>query len=116
MNPDKLVPNPQLADIRASMRRMGILGEHEEARLIPLAGGVSSDIYRAEMRDRTICVKRALARLKVIADWQAPVDRNHWEVEWMRVAGGIVPHAVPAIVGEDRAMGCFAMAYLSPDR
>ena len=33
----------------------------------------------------------------------------------MRVAGGIVPGAVPEILGEDRASGCFAMAYLSPD-
>jgi aminoglycoside phosphotransferase (APT) family kinase protein len=62
-----------------------------------------------------VCIKRALAKLKVAADWQAPVERNRYEVEWMRVAGAIVPGAVPAILGEDRALGCFAMAYLSPD-
>jgi aminoglycoside phosphotransferase (APT) family kinase protein len=50
----------------------------------------------------------------VAADWQAPVERNRYEVEWMRVAGEIVPDAVPAILGEDRAGGCFAMAYLAP--
>ena len=33
----------------------------------------------------------------------------------MRVAAGIVPSAVPAILGEDRAAGCFAMAYLGAD-
>jgi 5-methylthioribose kinase len=80
-----------------------------------LTGGVSSDIYRVEQADRTFCVKRALARLKVAADWQVPVERNRWEVEWMRVAAGIVPSAVPAILGEDRAAGCFAMAYLGAD-
>jgi aminoglycoside phosphotransferase (APT) family kinase protein len=53
--------------------------------------------------------------LKVAADWRAPIERNRWEVEWMRVAGSIVPEAVPAILGEDRATGCFAMAYLAPD-
>ena len=33
----------------------------------------------------------------------------------MRVAAGIVPAAVPAILGEDREAGCFAMAYLGAD-
>jgi 5-methylthioribose kinase len=83
--------------------------------LTSLAGGVSSDIYRAAFRGRVVCVKRALPRLKVAADWQAPVERSRWEVEWMRVAAGIVPAAVPEILGEDRQTGCFAMAYLSPD-
>ena len=34
----------------------------------------------------------------------------------MRIAGTIVPAAVPQILGEDRATGCFAMAYLPADR
>jgi aminoglycoside phosphotransferase (APT) family kinase protein len=61
-----------------------------------------------------ICVKRALAKLKVAADWRAPVERSHYEVLWMRVAGGIAPAAVPEILGEDEATGAFAMAYLGP--
>lgn len=97
------------------MRRMALVSADQPIALTPLAGGVSSDIYRVELPGRTVCVKRALARLKVVADWQAPVERNHWEVEWMRVAGSIVAHAVPAILGEDRERGCFAMAYLAPD-
>jgi 5-methylthioribose kinase len=63
-----------------------------------------------------VCVKRALARLKVAADWQVPVARNRWEVEWMRVAASIVPSAVPQILGEDAEAGAFAMAFLPPDR
>ena len=98
-----------------SLRRMGIVNANQPARFIALAGGVSSDIYRVELAERTICVKRALAKLKVAADWRAPVERNRWEVEWMRVAAGIVPAAVPTVLGEDRAAGCFAMAYLAPD-
>ena len=68
------------------------------------------------MPTRVICVKRALAKLKVAADWRAPVERNHWEVEWMRVAAGIVPAAVPAILGEDPEAGAFAMEWLPPER
>jgi aminoglycoside phosphotransferase (APT) family kinase protein len=94
---------------------MGIVSAHIHTEWTPLAGGVSSDIYRVEMPSGVICVKRALARLKVAADWRAPVERNRYEVEWMRVAGGIVPAAVPAILGEDREAGAFAMAWLPPD-
>jgi aminoglycoside phosphotransferase (APT) family kinase protein len=98
-----------------SLRRMGIVSANQSVRLVALAGGVSSDIYEARLPGRSICVKRALARLKVAADWRAPVERNRWEVEWMRVAGAIVPSAVPRVLGEDRDAGCFAMAYLAPD-
>jgi aminoglycoside phosphotransferase (APT) family kinase protein len=97
------------------LRAMGLVGAHQQVVLTPLAGGVSSDIYRADLPGGAVCVKRALPKLKVAADWRAPVERNRWEVEWMRVAAGIEPAAVPAILGEDRARGCFAMAYLAPD-
>jgi aminoglycoside phosphotransferase (APT) family kinase protein len=108
-------PDGDASAILASLRRMAIVSADQLVRFTALAGGVSSDIYRVDLPDRTICVKRALARLKVAADWRAPVERNRWEVEWMRVAGGIVPDAVPEVLGEDRDAGCFAMAYLGPD-
>ena len=38
-------------------------------------------------RTGVVCVKRALSRLKVAAEWHAPVERNRYEAEWMRVAG-----------------------------
>jgi aminoglycoside phosphotransferase (APT) family kinase protein len=78
----------------------------------PLAGGVSSDIWRVDLPQGPVCVKRALAKLKVAADWRAPVERNVYEVEWMRAAGAIVPEAVPQLVGHDPDSGCFAMAFL----
>ena len=109
----EVVADPEESGILlASLRRMEIVSTNQPVRFVALAGGVSSDIYRAVLPEGTICIKRALARLKVVADWRAPVERNHWEVEWMRVAAGIVPAAVPAVLGEDREAGCFAMAYL----
>jgi len=81
-----------------------------------LAGGVSSDIYRVETRVATFCVKRALPKLKVAADWHAPVGRNRFEVEWMRVAGAIAPAAVPRVLAEDPEAGAFAMEWLEPAR
>ena len=80
-----------------------------------MPGGVSSEIFRADLPDGPICIKRALPKLRVAADWRVPVERNRSEVEWMRVAAEIVPAAVPKILGEDPAGGCFAMAYLPPD-
>jgi aminoglycoside phosphotransferase (APT) family kinase protein len=94
---------------------MAVVSAHIPISFVKLPGGVSSEIYRVDLPGRSLCVKRALARLRVAADWQVPVERNRWEVEWMRVAGAIVPGAVPAILGEDRAGGCFAMDYLPPD-
>ena len=95
---------------------MSIVSANQPVTLAPLTGGVSSDVYRVDLPGGTVCVKRALAKLKVAADWRAPVERNRWEVEWMRIAGAIVPAAVPEILGEDRDAGCFAMAYLAADR
>ena len=45
----------------------------------PLTGGVSSDIWRINLPGGPICVKRALAKLRVAADWRAPVGRNRYE-------------------------------------
>jgi aminoglycoside phosphotransferase (APT) family kinase protein len=99
-----------------ALRNMGLVSAHSHARWTPLAGGVSSDIYRVELPSGVICVKRALARLKVAADWRAPVVRNRYEADWMRVVALIAPDAVPALLGEDRAAGAFAMAWLPPER
>jgi len=102
--------------IARALVNMSIVSAHMDIALAPLAGGVSSDVYRADLPSGAVCVKRALPKLKVAADWSAPVERNHWEVEWMRTAADIVPAAVPRILGEDRQSGCFAMAFLPPDR
>jgi aminoglycoside phosphotransferase (APT) family kinase protein len=93
---------------------MGLLSPGEQPRITPLTGGVSSDIVRVDLLRGPVCVKRALPKLKVKAEWRAPVERNRWEVEWMRRAGSIVPGAVPRILGEDVDGATFAMEYLAP--
>ena len=55
-----------------------------------LTGGVSSDIVRVSLSGgRDFCAKRALPKLKVASDWQAPLDRNHFEIAWLQKAGEI---------------------------
>jgi aminoglycoside phosphotransferase (APT) family kinase protein len=102
-------------DLLPALRRMGLAGPDETPRFTALTGGVSSDIFRVDLAAGPVCVKRALPKLRVAADWQAPVVRNLYEARWMRVAAGIVPQAVPALLGQDDAAGALAMAYLAPE-
>ncbi len=104
------------APLLEALRRMQLVSTHSLVTLTPLTGGVSSDIYRVQLPDGVICIKRALPKLKVAADWQVPVERNHNEVAWLRAVAAIVPDAVPAILGEDAEAGAFAMAWLPPER
>jgi aminoglycoside phosphotransferase (APT) family kinase protein len=108
--------------LRIALERMRLLRPGEAFRAETLPGGVSSDILRVDLPGRSpglspglsFCFKRALAKLKVAADWRAPIERNHAEVEWLRVANELVPRAVPRILGEDAQSGAFAMEYLAP--
>jgi len=70
---------------------------------------VSSDIWRVELARGTLCVKRALPRLKVAQLWEAPIERNRYERLWMEAANRIVPGAAPRVLAADDAAGCFAM-------
>ena len=76
-----------------------------------LTGGVSSDIWRIDLPSGPICVKRALEKLNVAADWHAPVERNVYEARWMRHAAGFAPR----LLGQDAASGTLAMEFLSPE-
>lgn len=103
-------------EIVAALRRMRLLpADAPPPPATPLTGGVSSDIWRVDLADRRICVKRALLRLKVAADWQAPVERNQYEARWMAIANRAVPGAAPGLLGEDAESGTLAMAYLPPE-
>lgn len=104
-------PDASLADFLVTQ---GLARADEPARWSALAGGVSSDIWQVELPGRTLCVKRALARLKVAADWRAPVSRNAYEWAWLRFAAGVAPDCVPEPIAHDDRAGLFAMAFLPP--
>jgi aminoglycoside phosphotransferase (APT) family kinase protein len=101
-------------DLRAVLGRLGLCAPGEPLASQPLAGGVSSDIVRVDLPGRSLCVKRALPRLKVAADWRVPVGRSAHEAEWLRVAASIRPEAVPALLGYDARSGAVAMQWLAP--
>jgi len=103
----------------AAMRRiflaLGLAGADEPVEAVPLAGGVSSGIYRVDLRSGRYCVKQALPRLKVAKDWQVPVERVFAEIGYLRTVGALVPGHVPKVLGEDAASKSFVMAFLGPE-
>lgn len=92
------------------------LARHDEpAQWSALTGGVSSDIWRVDLPGRSLCVKRALARLKVAAEWTAPVNRNAYEWAWLQFAAKHCPDNVPVPLAHDPQAGLFAMSFLAPE-
>jgi len=77
-----------------------------------LAGGVSSDIWRVDLPRGPVCVKRALPRLRVEQVWEAPIERNRYEREWLQAAAAAAPGSAPAVLAWDDARGVFAMDFL----
>ncbi len=106
-------PTPDEAIVQ-SLLRTGLVDSIDAATFEPLTGGVSSDIWRVQTRDREFCVKRALSKLKVEADWFAPVERNLYEVAWFRVANEIVPGAAPVVIAHDKDAMICSMEFLDP--
>jgi aminoglycoside phosphotransferase (APT) family kinase protein len=103
------------AGIRSALERLGLVRSASAYTAEVLTGGVSSEVWRVECEGRVICVKRALERLRVAAEWTASTRRNATEVAWFRTVAAILPQAVPRVLGHDEQAGVFAMEYLAPD-
>ncbi|MFK7733880.1 MAG: phosphotransferase [Pseudomonadales bacterium] len=101
-------------DIRHSLTKLGLIDAQSELSAVALSGGVSSDIWRVCLSEREVCVKRALAQLKVEKEWHVPVERNAYEVAWFQVVEEIAPHSIPKVIAHDIEAGVFVMEYL-PD-
>ena len=103
----------------AAMRRifvsLSLAEEHEEVHALPLAGGVSSGIYRVDLRSGSYCVKQALPRLKVAKDWRVPVDRVFSKIDYLRTVSAITPGRVPHVIGQDEATKSFVMEFFGPE-
>lgn len=100
--------------IAAALVRMGLLAPGDKPSLTPLTGGISSDIWRADLADRVVCVKRALPQLKVAAEWIVPVERSEHEWDWYRLVDAKLPGACPHPLARDAQTNLFAMDFLPP--
>ena len=104
-------PAPHIRDF---LDRSGLVPPGRVPEFEPLAGGVSSDIWLVRAGDSTFCVKQALGRLRVAAEWRADVSRNLAEVRWLTQVAGLDPAFVPAVLASDATIAAFAMEYLPP--
>jgi aminoglycoside phosphotransferase (APT) family kinase protein len=102
------------ADIRDFVLQSGLVDPARPIRYEALTGGVASDIWRVENGPIVFCVKRALPKLRVAADWRAPVERSRYEAEWLKGAAAAVPESAPRILAEHPDATMFAMEYLAP--
>ncbi len=111
---DTAIVDSKRREILGALCRLGLISKDQTPRMTALAGGVSSDIWRVDLADGPICVKRALPKLKVAAQWQVPVERNIYEHAWIDTVSRFCPQAVPRLIGHDPKSGLLAMAYLDP--
>ncbi len=94
-----------------ALRELGLAGDGALVGA-PLTGGVSSDIWRIDLPGGPVCAKRALAKLRVAADWHAPIERNLYEAQWMQMANEALPGSAPEVLGQHAELGVLVMAYL----
>lgn len=105
----------------------------------PLTGGVASDIALVRVSSgggsgggssggsvdspdsdsansvRNICMKFALPKLQVEADWFAPVERNSSEYSWLEAVSLISPNNSVRLYGCSPSLHGFAMEFLGGD-
>ncbi len=105
----------ETAALTESLRGLGLAARDEDPRYQALTGGVSSQIWRVDLRSGTVCVKRALPKLRVEREWLAPIERNQYEFAWLRVVSAIAPYAVPRLIAHDAEQNLFVMEFLSPE-
>lgn len=92
---------------------LGLAEPGESPQVTLLTGGVSSSIFRVDVRSGTYCLKQALPQLRVAKEWHVPVERVFAEIDWLKTAGDIVPGHVPKVIGQDASTKSFVMEYLA---
>jgi 5-methylthioribose kinase len=111
-----MIPDDEARDVSNALVAMGLAEEQQHLAITRLSGGVSCDVYEVDVGGTKICVKRALPKLRVKADWQAPAERSSAEVAWMKLANKIAPGRAPKILGEDPTRHMFAMEFFPPEK
>lgn len=82
------------------------------ALLTPLGGGVSCEIFKVEQGAKTFIVKRALAKLRVAAEWRVDVGRNAVEYAFYDTMARPLAGSLPRVFFHNPARGYFTMECL----
>jgi 5-methylthioribose kinase len=108
-------PPPSDVGMVEALRDLGLIGTEEVAQTFPLSGGVSADVFGVRAAGGgAFAVKRAIPRLRVRADWRAPVERIAGEVAWLTEARAVEPRFAPEVLAVDTARHLFVMPWLNP--
>jgi fructosamine-3-kinase len=105
---------PLPTELRSGLVRLGLVEPDQRVEGEPVAGGVSSDIWRADLPGAPVCVKRALGRLRVAATWTAPTIRTGFEAAWLAAAGEVMPEAACPIIGFAAEERVLVLRWLDP--
>ena len=97
---------PDVASIMRDMQEAGLLTSG--ARLVPLTGGVSCEVWRVASADLSepiraanadgVVVKAPLATLRTPSLWQADVSRGFAEAEALQLFERLTPESVPTVL------------------
>jgi aminoglycoside phosphotransferase (APT) family kinase protein len=111
-----MITEPTQDDLAPALARMGLAPAGACLSTTRLTGGVSSDIWRVDLADGVVCVKRASPQLRVSTTWLAPVERSRHEWNWFRLVHARLPGACPRPIARDEASNLFAMEFLPSER
>ena len=95
------------------MVELGLIEPQDTIKAKALTGGVASDIAHVHSANHDYCVKFALPKLRVKADWYAPVERNLAEYRWLETYASIDPEGAIPLFGHSPSLNGFVMGYLS---
>ena len=97
---------------RTLLTDLKLMPPDAEVTVTPLTGGVASDIASVQVNSTKYCVKFALPKLRVKADWFAPVERNLAEYRWLETVATIAPQSSVTLMGHSPKANGFVMEYL----
>lgn len=95
------------------LAELGLIQPDENITATPLTGGVASDIAHIRTSHHEYCVKFALQKLKVEADWFAPTHRNLAEYAWLKYAASQHTEMAITLFGQSAQHHGFVMEYLN---
>ena len=106
----------RLLDARSAAEHLQARGlVRSSAAIETLGGGVSNVVLRARAGKRSLVLKQALPRLRVTRDWFADPERTITEARALRVAAGVDPSWVPAVVDLDERRRVLVIESAPPD-
>lgn len=109
-------PGDKTNSILRFLIREGLLEGGTAPDVQPVAGGISSYVWKVTCGDTSLCVKQARPQLDVDEAWLVPVERNRFEVLWYQLVASLDPQIVPRVLAHDDEEMLFVMEYFPPDK